>query len=375
MICEYGYCQTCEDYGYGGWTADGSCVNNLQTLTRTAADAKCTETSMSVECGTCPEGTDAECPSGQTCYGNQCVTNCNNNTDCDTSEFCNTGGHCQDKVALNGACGATYECQSDLFCDVQASGSCKTCDDAGYGPWTADGSCVSGGWQVDASVKTYGTTSSTKYLTEADAQNACTDDCQGITRWSVSPGTDDCITAGYATIARADCPLFGMSSSYNNDCDKYIGWTSILNDIPCYSSQSLWTCAKDRDGYYRERGRRCDASNANCKCQYWTISDGLNDDGSTSDITDTAISSKTLQNDQPLIRTTEDTDVCTDTSKTISCGTCPEGTECPSGQTCNTGSNTCEASGGGGGGGGDPADDDGGYHDGGYDDGYGGYRR
>lgn len=368
LFCDYGYCDTCDDAGYGGWTADGSCVNNLQTLTRTAADAKCTETSMSVECGICPEGTDAECPSGQTCYGNQCVTNCNNNGDCDTSEFCNIEGHCQDKVGQDESCGITDECLDNLFCNqLLPNPACNTCDDAGYGPWTADGSCVSGGWQVDASVKTYGSTSSTKYLTEADAQNACTNGCQGITRWAVDTGSNGC-GSDYARFDSSSmCYSVGAliygSTSNGNGC--YTGNMAWANEADCVS-ESQMTCAyKNEHGYYnREYGKQCTSSRS-CVCQYWTIG-GLNDDGSSSDIPDTAISSKTLQNDQPLIRTTEDTGVCTDTSKTISCGTCPEGTECPSGQTCNTGSNTCEASGGGGGG--DPADD------GGYD-GYGGYRR
>ena len=62
-----------------------------------------------------------------------------------------------------------------------------------------------------------------------------------------------------------------------------------------------------------------------CICQYWTI-----DDGSTSDIT--GIDSDIIQNvsirSSIKYSTTVDTKF-TDTSKTISCGTCLLDTECP----------------------------------------------
>ena len=128
-------------------------------------------------------------PSGQTCYGNQCVTNCNNHGDCDTSEFC-FSGHCEDRRTTGSQCQDTRQCTVIVIC--YGHGECDTCDDAGYGDWTADGSCVSGGWQVDASTIKHGSTSSTKYLTEADAQNACTNGCQGITHWYVKVADGNC---------------------------------------------------------------------------------------------------------------------------------------------------------------------------------------
>ena len=345
----------------GTTTSDRSCASCTSGFTNTANQNSCTAYTacdtnkyVSVDGTTTTDQTCAdkkadnstcaanqECTSGS-CDSGTCGTSCNDNTDCTASQYCDgVSGFCKDKVGQDESCGITDECLDNLFCDVQGSGQCKTCDDAGYGNWTADGSCTSGGWQVDAPTVKHGSTSSTKYLSESSAQNACTSGCQGITRWAVNSGSTSCSAAGYASYTQSQCgsrtcgsfPWSGPSCGGNDCTTTSDGWSTYhVFNVQCGTS---WN-----DGY--------STFHFSCKCQYWTI-----DDGSTSDITDTAVSSKTLQNNQPLIRSTEDTDVCTDTSKTIACGTCPDGTECPSGQTCNTdlNPNTCEASGGGGGGG------------------------
>ena len=326
-------------------------VNGTTTTNQTCADKK----ADGLGCAAGQECTSGSCDSGT------CGTSCNNNTDCTASQYCDVSGLCKDKVGQNESCGITYECLDNLFCNQHLeNAACKTCDDAddaAYGDWTADGSCTSGGWQVDTSPVPYGSTSSTKYLTETDAQNACTSSstCQGITRWAVDTGSNGC-GSDYARFDSSSmCFSVGAliygSTSNGNGC--YTGDYAFANGADCVS-ESQMTCAyKNEHGYYnRQYGKQCTSSRS-CVCQYWTIDDGSNNPDTTADdIADAlnkAISSKTLQNNQPLIRSTEDTDVCTDTSKTIACGTCPDGTECPSGQTCNTdlNPNTCEASGGG----------------------------
>lgn len=279
-----------------------------------------------------------ECGSG-TCYQGTCGIPCS--VGCTASQYCGSDNYCKEKVGQDDSCSATIECLDNLFCDQrQATPTCNTCDNAYGDQWTIDGSCVVTGFQDDVSTLSYGSTSSTKYKSESSAQSACTNigGCQGITHWAVNTGSNGC-GSDYATFDSSSmCSTVGLllfgTTEGGEDC--YKGEYAFDNAADCVSESEM-TCAYANDIHKsRYYGRQC-SSSIICACQYWTIDDGSNDpETPIDDIPDAPISSKTIQSDQPFIRTSADPERCTDYVKTIPCGTCPSGSasECHEGDKC-----------------------------------------
>mgnify|MGYP001168969170 CR=1 FL=1 len=162
--------------------------------------------------------------------------------------------------------------------------------------------------QFTTSTDTYG--DNTKYLSEADAQNACTSSstCQGITHWHVLVADGNCASAGYVSLTQSECAGMTCAVSFNlKQCPQ----SGPCNTPVC---DSTGTCSKVQrnDG----RGWQVFSTHAwnvqcvenyewnglyeykfNCFCQYWSAGPA----GYTS--SDTKVSTKKKQSQKDQSRT------------------------------------------------------------------------
>jgi hypothetical protein len=119
----------CSLYDVGIACGITSCEGNVQTGFACDGSGKC-EANATNDCGL------------YACMSGACITNCTDNTDCNTNAFCNVAkGTCEKKHVDGTKCDAPGTCASgfcvdELCCNVACDQQCQACDVA-----TAPGTC------------------------------------------------------------------------------------------------------------------------------------------------------------------------------------------------------------------------------------------